>query len=177
MRFIGKLLIGLIALVGILAVVAFALPREIEVSRSVVVNAPAEKIFPHINDLRKNGAWSPWAKIDPKTTYAYTGPEQGVGQQVTWSSTHRDVGSGTQKIVESVANRRVAMDLDFGDMGTAKADFQLKAEGNGTRVTWNFETDAGNNPMMRWMGLMMDTWIGNKYEEGLGNLKTIAEQA
>jgi effector-binding domain-containing protein len=31
------------------------------------------------------------------------------------------------------------------------------------------------NPVMRYMGLMFDTWVGKDYEEGLANLKQIVE--
>lgn len=177
MRIIGKLAVGLLILVAILAATAFLLPREIEVSRSIVINAPAEKIFPHVNNLRKWDAWSPWAKMDPDAVFEYSGSDQGVGQEVTWRSDRRDVGNGSQKITQSIANKRVSTALDFGDMGTATAAFQFEPEGSSTRVTWGFETDTGNNPLERWFGLMMDKWIGGAYEQGLDNLKSVAEQS
>jgi len=31
------------------------------------------------------------------------------------------------------------------------------------------------NPMGRWMGLMMDGWVGPDYETGLSNLKSLVE--
>ena len=34
----------------------------------------------------------------------------------------------------------------------------------------------GNNPMMRWMGLMFDKWVGADYETGLASLKELAEK-
>ena len=52
----------------------------------------------------------------------------------------------------------------------------LKPEGNQTQVTWGFESELGLNPMSRWMGLMMDNWVGGDYERGLVNLKTLVEQ-
>lgn len=177
MRFIGKLVLGLVVLVGVLALTAFALPRQVEVSRSTVVNAPANKLFPLVNDLKRHTEWSPWAKIDPDAKYVYQGPAQGVGQKVSWSSEHPHVGTGSQTIVESVDNSKIATALDFGDHGTALARFDFAPEGAATRVTWGFETDTGNNPIARWMGLMMDKWIGEAYDEGLANLKKLAESA
>jgi len=177
MRLLGKLVIGLIVAVALLAVAGFALPRDIEVSRSIVIDAPPEKVFPYVNNLKRHAEWSPWAKIDPETKWSYQGPDRGVGQKVMWSSDHREVGTGSQTIVESVENRRVATELDFGDMGTAKAWFRLQPEDSGTRISWDFATDAGNNPVMRWMGLMFDRWIGEAYDKGLTSLKQAVEQA
>ena len=51
----------------------------------------------------------------------------------------------------------------------------LAAADGGTEVTWGFETDLGMNPVGRWMGLMMDSWIGADYEAGLARLKALVE--
>ena len=52
----------------------------------------------------------------------------------------------------------------------------LEPAGSGTRVTWGFTSNLGSNPVMRWMGLMFDRWIGPDYEQGLANLKKVAEK-
>ncbi len=119
--------------------------------------------------------WNPWAKMDPNIENSYEGPTSGVGQKVTWSSTHEHVGTGSQEIIESVSDQSVRTKLDFGDHGTANAIFRLEPDGAATKLTWGFTTDTGMNPMMRYMGLMMDTWIGEKYEQGLTDLKKLVE--
>lgn len=178
MRFLLRVLIALVVVVAVLAAASFLLPREIAVARDITINAPPSAVFPHVNNLKKFEEWSPWAKIDPNVTFEYTGPEQGVGQKVSWSSDMPDVGTGSQEIVESVENQRVRTALDFGDHGTANAVFKLEPSGDeATKVVWGFTTDSGYNPMMRWMGLMMDKWVGEKYDEGLGNLKKMVEGA
>ena len=57
----------------------------------------------------------------------------------------------------------------------AVANFELVESDGKTAVTWGFETDLGSNPMARWMGLMMDSWVGGDYEAGLSNLKALVE--
>jgi hypothetical protein len=42
-------------------------------------------------------------------------------------------------------------------------------------VTWMLDTDMGAGPIGRWMGLMMDKWVGGDYETGLQNLKSLVE--
>jgi len=54
MRFIGKLFLYLIGLIVVLVLVAFALPREISVSRAIAIKAAPEKIFPLANNLKKH---------------------------------------------------------------------------------------------------------------------------
>ncbi len=171
-----KWLIGIIAVLAIIFVGgAFLLPKDVEVARSIEIDAPAADIFPHINSLKAAGEWSPWLGRDPEIQLAYSGPDDGVGAKLEWTSEHPQVGNGAQEITASEPDKRVETALDFGPMGTALAVFDLVETGGKTTVIWGFTTDMGNSPMGRWMGLMMDSWVGGDYETGLTNLKSLVE--
>jgi hypothetical protein len=174
-RIFKRILFTLAGIAVVLAAIGFFLPRTAEVERSVSIGAPAEKIFPLINDFQKFNDWSPWARRDPNTEYRFEGPESGVGAKMFWSSDNPDVGSGSQEIVESAVDKSVRTRLDFGAQGKAEAYFDLTTEGDGTRVVWGFHSDFGTNLIGRYMGLMFDEWIGADYEAGLVNLKQLAE--
>jgi len=105
--------------------------------------------------------------------FTFSGPAEGKGARMEWSSDEFETGS--QEILESQPNSHVKVKLDFGDMGNAIATYQLRPDGAGTKVVWLFETNTGNNPIKRWMGLMFDRWIGKDYEMGLEKLKQVAE--
>ncbi len=175
MRFLGRLLGGLVVLAVILVAVAFVLPQTVNVERQVEIEAPPEAIFPYVNSMQATAEWSPWLSLDPEVELTYSGPEAGVGNTLSWSSENRRVGVGTQEITASVENERVETALDFGPMGTADAYFVLEPAGEATTVTWGFDSDLGMNPMARWMGLMMDGMVGGDYEAGLANLKAVVE--
>lgn len=166
---------ALIGLVAILAALSFLLPRHAHVERSVVMAAPASTVFAVINDLHEFNKWSPWTQIDPATQYTFTGPATGVGAAMAWQSEHPHVGSGSQEIIESVPNEHVTTLLRFSDEGDAKSTIALAADANGTRVTWNFDTDLGFNPLSRYFGLMLDSMVGSNYEQGLATLKSLVE--
>jgi hypothetical protein len=57
----------------------------------------------------------------------------------------------------------------------AEAWWLLSPEGDGTRVTWGLDSDMGNNPIGRWMGLMLDGFVGADYERGLEQLRQTVE--
>ncbi|WP_298935814.1 SRPBCC family protein [uncultured Ruegeria sp.] len=175
MRLIKRLLVTLLVIVLVLVGVSYLLPGKAEVSRSITIDAPPEVIFPYVNSMQETEKWSPWLSRDPETKLSYSGPDAGVGNILNWSSDHPQVGTGSQEIMESVENQRVKTALDFGPMGAAEASFILQPEGSETQVTWGFESDLGLNPMSRWMGLMMDKWVGGDYERGLDNLKVLVE--
>lgn len=175
MRLIKRVILVLLAIVLILVGVSYLLPGKTEVSRSITIDAPASEIFPYVNSMQETEKWSPWLSRDPETKLSYSGPDAGVGNTLNWSSDHPQVGTGSQEIVESVDDQLVKTALDFGPMGTASASFVLQPDGSQTQVTWGFLSELGLNPMSRWMGLMMDRWVGGDYERGLENLKSLVE--
>ena len=172
MRIIKNIILGLIVLIAVLALVGLLLPRTYKVERSVTIQAPADLVFDLVNDLKKNEAWSPWK--DPTMTITYSEPSAGVGASSTWKS--KDMGNGTQTIEESVPNSSIRLNLDFGGMGTAKADWIFAPEGEGVKVTQQMSGDQGMNPVKRYMALMMDKMIGPYFERGLASLKQVSEQ-
>ncbi len=175
MKLIKRILVTLLVIILALVGVSYLLPGKAEVSRSITIDAPASAIFPYVNSMQETEKWSPWLSRDPETKLSYSGPEAGVGNTLNWASDNPQVGIGSQEITESTTDQSVQTALDFGPMGTATASFHLRPEGSGTQVTWGFVSDLGMNPMSRWMGLMMDNWVGGDYERGLENLKTLVE--
>lgn len=173
MRLLGKLVLGIIVVAVLLAAGAYLLPRYVTVERSVSIAAPPAEVFPIVNSLRRGEEWSPWLEMDPETALTYGGPEEGVGATMEWSSD--TIGSGRQEITLSTPAERVETALDFGAQGPATAWFDLVPEEDGTRLTWGLNADMGNTPIGRWMGLMMDDWVGADYQRGLANIKAIAE--
>ncbi len=176
MRLISRLLLALSALIVIMAIVSFFLPQKQKVVRSMDISAPAESIYPYLANPKKFSEWSPWSKIDPNMKVQYVGETSGKGAGMTWQSDQRSVGSGSWTIVKATENESIDVEMDFGDQGLATSFFTLKPAGASTQVTWGFETDAGMNPIMRWMGLLMDKMVGSEYEKGLADLKQMSEK-
>jgi len=176
-RFVKWMLVAILLLgVGFIAG-AYALPGSIAAKRSIEIAAAPDKVFAIVGDLRRGREFSPWAEIDPGTQYTFEGPEIGVGQKMSWHSTHRDVGTGSMTVTEYDPARRMAAELDLGDMGKATTYFDLASQGSGTKVTWGFSGTL-QNPLERWMCALFDfdAIIGRDYEKGLAKLKVQAEQ-
>ena len=170
-----KVLIGFVGILIALVVLSVFLPATAHVERSIVVKASPNEIFPYVNNLKAFNRWSPWFERDPDAQYEFTGPSNGVGMKMKWQSESDRVGSGSQEIVESRAPDFVATRLDFGQQGAANAEWRLEPSNGSTLVVWGFDSELGSNPMSRYFGLMMDSFIGADYEQGLENLKTLVE--
>ncbi len=176
MNILIKVGLGLVGLLVVVVAAAYVLPRQIEVERSIVIAAEPDEIFPHLNSLKAFNAWSPWAELDPETVYVFSGPETGKGARSEWTSENPSVGSGSQEIIESEINKSIRTRLDFGSDGTAEGFYKLTRVETGTQVTWGFTSDMGNSPIGRYMGLMMDKWVGGDFDKGLARLRTLVEE-
>ncbi len=171
--------IAIIIAVLIAATLVYAAtrPATFRVERSIVINAPPAKIFPHINGFHQWEAWSPWDKIDPAMKRSYSGADSGKGAVYGWEG-NKDVGQGRMEIVESTPSSGLLIKIDFMKPfeGHNMVQFTLVPQGDATKVT---QTMYGPSPFMaRLMGLFfsMDKMVGQKYEEGLASLKAIVEK-
>ena len=173
-RFVKWVLGSLAALALVFIGGAYVLPDEAVVQRQITINAPPEKVWAIVGDMKRFNEYSPWAELDPNTKYTFEGPDRGVGQKMSWVSEDPNVGKGSQTVLDWVENQRLVNELDFGDMGKSLASLELAPVNGGTGVTWGFKSKL-NNPVERWFGLMFDKWIGADYEKGLVKLKAIAE--
>jgi len=169
----------ILATVGFL-MLSFALliamqPSEFKITRSLEINAPAEKIFNQVNILKNWDTWSPWAKLDPKASMTFSGPESGVGASFSWAGNDQ-VGEGSITITESIPNQKMIYSLVFTQPFTAtnNAEFIMTPSGSGTKVTWSMS--GNNNFMAKAFSLFFDCEkiIGPQFEVGLKNLKAVS---
>lgn len=176
-----KLFYSIVIIIIIFVVVGLFLPRQVHIERSAQIDRPATLVFALLNSYSSFNAWSPWTARDPSAVYSRSGPEKGVGAKLSWSGDPRLTGSGEQEIMESEPYSLVRVRFQFDNQGAADMAYELEDLGASTRVTWSFDTDvtAGQgffgSIMARYFGLFFDRWLGTDYEQGLANLKRLAE--
>ncbi|WP_303309808.1 SRPBCC family protein [Hymenobacter sp. BT730] len=174
MNLLKKVALGLGAVVVLLTLVAYVLPRKVHVERTQTITAAPEAVFAQVNTLRNWEQWSPWHKLDPHMKLSYTGPAAGPGASYAWTSAQRNVGTGLCTITHSQPFSRIDTDLKFGEEAGKTTSYYLFEEApEGTKVTWGMDLDMGLNPLGRYMGLLMDGMIGADFEKGLHNLQQV----
>jgi uncharacterized protein YndB with AHSA1/START domain len=163
-------------LVAVLLLYASTRPGAIHVERSIRIKAPAEMIFPYINDFHQWQAWTPYDK-DSAMKKSYSGSESGPGAHYAWEG-DKQVGQGEIMITRTTPPHRLEFDLHMIQPFEARnvATMSLDADGDATRVTWGL--DAKHNLMMKVVALFMDLdkLIGKDFELGLSRLKVAAER-
>jgi polyketide cyclase/dehydrase/lipid transport protein len=174
MRLLARLIAAAAVVTAAIAGVGYLLPREVRVTRDIIIEAPPERVFPHVNSMRRAAEWASWLEFDPTMQRSYAGPRQGVGSRVAWTSSDRSLGSGRQEIVASVPNWHVETVLELGTR-TANSWYDLAPTDGGTRVTWGLRVDMGMSPAGRYLGLRLKRRIVAHYEKGLLRLKQLIE--
>ena len=166
---------GLAALVLLLALIGFLLPRRYRVARSAVIKARPEVVFAQVADLRAWKNWGVWYERDPRMEVTYSATTNTVGARSEWKS--KSQGNGKASLTTLTPPTRVEYELEFSGMSSAsQGSFTLTAAPEGVRVVWASAGDLGNNPMARWFGLFLDRMIGPDFEAGLAKLKTLCEK-
>ena len=171
-------IIGVVVVVAIAGILIYAAtkPDSFRVQRVVLINAPSDKVFPLINDIKAWTVWSPYEKKDPAMKRTYGAVTAGKGATYAWEG-NKDVGQGSMEILESTP-QKVVIKLDFLKPFEAHntAEFLLAPKGGTTDVTWAI---YGPSPYMsKVIGTFMniDDLIGRDFEKGLADLKAAAEK-
>lgn len=174
MKWVKRILIGVVVVLLLFAGVGLALPSKFRVERSVTVAAPAEKVYALIAAPTEWKRWSAWNRRDPNMQVEYAGPPSGVGAKWTWRS--ESEGNGTMEFTDAVPGERLTYRLSFPDFGMqSSGQMKIEPQASGVRVSWSNEGDMGASPVNRWFGLFMDRLVGPDFEAGLANLKRLAE--
>ncbi|MBN8577081.1 MAG: SRPBCC family protein [Cytophagales bacterium] len=170
---IKKILLVLAGLVVALLLIGFVLPGKLEVSKSVSIQASPAAVFEEINDLKRWETWQYWNTLDPTNMKIVYGEiTVGTGATYSWDSPVLDKGSIT--LSESIPDKSVAIAMDFGG-NPATGLYTVEPDGENTLLTFNFHSEAGMNPIGRWINLFIKGEIEKSFEYAGKNIKSIAE--
>lgn len=166
----------------ILVVVAFVLIAGLFISKNyhfqqdVSINAPQEKVWGYVSDLRQMDKWSPWKEKDPNIQLSYQGQDGSVGSTYSWKG-NKQVGSGSQTITKLDAPKRVDTHLHFIEPFEGQADAFIALDGanNSTKVTWGFDTRYPYPMNVMQLFVNMDKEMGAEFNSGLTKLKALCE--
>ena len=164
--------------IAIVAVLIYAAtkPDTFRVARSTLIKAPADKIFPLINNLGAQSSWSPFEK-DPHMKRVLSGPQSGKGATYEWDG-NWEVGKGRIVVTESTPSTKVTLALDMMKPFDAHniVEFTLAPQADATLVTWSMH---GPQPLLAKVVSTFfncEKMVGDPFEEGLRKLKVLAEK-
>lgn len=181
--------VGAILLTAVVVIVVLASrkPDELRVSRSLPIQAPPDKIYPLIADLKAWTQWSPYDKKDPNMLRKISGAPSGPGAIYEWDG-DKTVGSGRMEILDVVepsegGPAKIAIKLDIIEpfeghnlVEFAMVPVRMANGAEGSNVTWTMRGPYAFPAKVMSLFLDMDHMIGADFAAGLANLKSVAEQ-
>ncbi|HEY6557730.1 MAG TPA: SRPBCC family protein [Polyangiaceae bacterium] len=173
-----KILIGVAALIGVLAIVIATRPSTFHVERSITIQAPPSAAFAHVDDFHAWRAWSPWEKLDPTMQRTHAGAASGAGAQYAWQG-NDEVGEGRMTIEKSEAPSLISIKLEFIKPfeATNTATFAFNPAPEGTKVTWGMDGQLNFVAKAAHLFMDMDSMVGKDFERGLAALKAVTESS
>lgn len=184
-----KVLLGLggviVLAIAVVLVLAAMKPDTFTVERSITINAPSAKIIPLVTNFRDWVLWSPYEKPDPdmKRTYGNeTAPiYMGINSTYEWEG-DSNVGQGRMRIAEVKLGKDetdILIKLDFIKPFEAHNDATFKFVATSpttTEVTWTMTGPVTFFPKIMHVLIDMDKMIGDQFQQGLIDLKALAEK-
>jgi len=172
------ILIAIPTIIVVFIIVVAMQPSNYRVARSIVIAAPPDAVFPHMNELKKWEAWNPWGKADPNMKLTYGDPASGVGANYSWAG-NREAGAGRATITESRPGKSVKYKMEFFKPmpGFSEMDFTFKPQDNQTEVTMTVTGEKNFMARAFCLFVSMDKMIGGKFERSLADLKAIVESS
>ena len=148
------------------------------VKEDIEIEAPPAVIYHLVNGLKKSELWNPFSLNDTSLITTYNEIPSGVGATSSWESTI--MGSGSQKIVEAIANEKIRSILEFGAQPGVQnfADLIITGDKDESELTWTFESGQDIPFISRGMVLFagIKSSMKKSYKTGLKNIKRIAEE-
>lgn len=169
--------IALAVLIAIVLILAAMRPDTFRVERSMDINAPADKIFPLINDYKHWGLWSPYENLDPAMQRTFSGAPSGKGSVYEWTG-NKNVGQGRMEILETTPPSKIVIKLDFFSPFEAHnfAEFTMRPQASATNVTWAMHGPAPFMAKIMHLFMNIDRMCGDQFVQGLTSMKAVAEK-
>ncbi len=169
-------LVGVVALVAVLLIMAAAKPSTFRVQRSLSLRVPPERIYPLIADFHNWTAWSPYEALDPEMKKTYSGARSGLGAVYEWAGNSK-AGAGRMEVTDTSFPWKITIKLDFLKpfKGHNVADFALTSQDGATNVTWAMYGPVPFLAKLMTIFVSMDKLLGKEFEAGLANLKSAVE--
>lgn len=178
MKILKRIIGVLIAIIGILLIVALFAKKEYTVEREITIKQPVNVVFNYVKHLKNQDKFSVWQLMDPEMKKEYKGTDGTVGFISAWDSENKNVGKGEQEITKITEEERIDFELRFFAPWEAISPAYMTTESvadSSTLLKWGFHgrMDYPMNLMLVFMD--MEEQLGTQLQEGLVNLREILE--
>ncbi|OYU96035.1 MAG: polyketide cyclase [Bacteroidetes bacterium B1(2017)] len=179
MKILKTILVVVLALVGIVLLIAAFIKKEYAVEREITINKPKMEVFNYVKLLKNQDNFSVWAMMDPNMEKGFTGTDGMVGAVSSWKSTNKDLGAGEQEILGITEGEKIDFELRFKEPFESKDHAFMSTTSvndSTTLVKWGFDGKMDYPMNIMLLAMDMDKMLGDQLQKGLDNLKMVMEK-
>lgn len=174
MPILYTILIILAIMVLLILVVAALLPGSYNIEKTIIIHKPVQDVMNKVGDLNNYAKWNPWQKMEPNSKQEISGTPKTAGHKYYWNG--KKIGEGSLTL-RDLDEKHIHFDLQFLKpwKSSGNDNWLFEEWGNtDTKVTWQ---NNGNlaYPIARIMGPMLSKTLNKQFDDGLKNLKALAE--
>ena len=144
-----------------------------QVERSIVIDAPKEKILESLKNYEEWRVWSPWLIMEKDAEVTYSDNQGELHSTNAWSGTL--LGSGNMELTGIDINR-LEMKLQLLQPFKSKSDvfFDVEEQGKSSKVTWTMKSSVPF--FLFFMVKQIKAFVAMDYERGLRMFKEYMEK-
>jgi uncharacterized protein YndB with AHSA1/START domain len=151
-------------------------PKNMDVSVTKTIQAPADIIYNQFADFRNWPNWSAWHKKDSQMVLMYGATTSGIGGNYSWTSPNKNTGTGSMEITALDTNARLKMKLEFKDwdaVSDCETTFKPNENHALTDVTWSMKDRKQLPFYLRGIMLFMNPTetLKKDFNDGLTNIE------
>ena len=172
-------MIFVLVLAGIIAfllLLALFTRKKYNVQRDIVIQAPRQKVFNYVKQLKNQDHFNKWVMVDPDMKRTFKGTDGTVGFIYGWNG-NKKAGEGEQEITAIREDKSIETEIRFVRPITGVSFAKMTTESvtdNQTKVTWS-NASTMKYPMNIMLG-MIEKMLAKDMDASLLNLKGILEK-
>lgn len=177
MKLIKALLFFCVFAVIATAALSYLAPLDQKIVRSIVINAPANKVYEQMLLLQNFNKWSVWGQADSAIKYENSGTDGITGSTTTWNGNPLLSGKGTITLTGLQKDRQITHHIKFLEprQMEANSNFDLNEKKAQTTVTWTFLVPGKRPFNIINLFYNLEKEKGADFEQGLQTLKSLLE--
>ncbi len=172
MKVLKWIFIVILALLALIIVIGFALPKDTKVTTSEEINLPPAKVFHFVAGFVDRTAWDPWIKADTAVKCTFDIVPGYVGSKYNWDGPV--VGKGIMQVDSVVFGSYILNRVSLMPGKFIPEEWVFTPSGNGTLFTWTITMSSGS-PFGRLANKALSGIIQKTMDGGKTALKTYLE--
>lgn len=175
MTIVLTILLIIACIIALLLFIALFMKKGYMVQSEIIINAPQEKVFDYLKQLKNQDNFNKWVMVDPNMKREFKGTDGTIGFIYAWKG-NKKASEGEQEIKALEEGKHIETEIRFTGsfMAVAYTNYTLETEeDNQTKVRWS-NTSTLKYPMNITIP-MVEKMLPKDMNVSLMNLKTILE--